>query len=414
MKRLSFFALPLLVIASSVNSCSNGTYHAVKRLADYVYEVPTYTSLDENYANEYFLNNYNNWTNPKQGGGCSAIYKRINDDAVLVGRNMDLNISNKCAYIVRTNVPGKHKTVGLAYTFRDISPDQDLLIKNNGIEDKFYKLLPFMCDDIINDAGLHIEINMRTGEYATDGSDKFACSGTNPNLSNKVYMFELIRFIAENCATVGEAEKYVHEQVNVYSKKYYWNYAFLISDIKGGNALLEFAHDMKSDKDEIFFLHPSDEFKHCQTNFYVNKTSSLYEDILSGKGRYDYLIEHIESVTNEKEMYQLMKDVSYYQVYDPYNCKFDPRSENIGVVPYATKDIVLNDKFKDFIFQNMDATGKQVRALSRKEQQNLNCFWESSFTEVVNIVKKEIFVRFFENDNCTMRIKLDETIPDNL
>lgn len=149
------------------------------------------------------------------------------DGHCLVGRNMDLNISNKNAYIIRTNA-GKFKTIGLAYTFRSISPDYDI-VAEKGISQEFYKILPFMCDDVLNEAGLHIEINMRHGEYWPNGADMFGCSGTNPESEERVYLFEIPRYVGEHCATVEEAMAYV-SSLDVYSQNNYWNDCFLVSD----------------------------------------------------------------------------------------------------------------------------------------------------------------------------------------
>ncbi|MCQ2802405.1 MAG: hypothetical protein MJ225_01835 [Bacilli bacterium] len=408
MKTKYLFTLTLLTSLSVLVGCGDnkGTQpiiHQVYEIADHIFEVPKYKTLDEEYADQYYLSTYDKWEiDEPQGGGCSAIKTTLENNDFAVGRNMDLNISNKCAYIVRTDVPHKNSTVGLAYTFRDVSPDYHIVKANKGLEDKFYKLLPFMCDDVLNDKGLYIEINMRNGEYWPTGEDKFACKGTNPYAEKRVYMFELPRYIAENCDDLAGAKEYI-KNLNVYSQEHYWNYSFLICDRFGNSSILEFGLNKYYWNDD----------KICQTNFYLNKECFDIERIYSGLGRYNTLMEGIESVKTESDLYKLMDKVSYYQVYDPYNCQFDPRSENIGALPYLTYELIFDDKYKDTIFAMMDEFGKSVRSLSRQQQMNLNQFWESTFTEVVNISKKTIFVRFFENEKLKAIINLDSTIISN-
>ena len=135
--------------------------------------------------------------------------------------------------------------------------------------------LPFICDDIVNDAGLHVEVNMRHGEFWPNGEDKFSCSGTNPESENRVYMFTVSRYIAENCATVEEAKEYV-SSLDVYSQNGYWNYCFLVSDNEGNSSLLEFSSNQVIwlDEDKIDSYDWLKKYKTKaigQTNFYLNE-----------------------------------------------------------------------------------------------------------------------------------------------
>ena len=174
MKKLFFVLLILNIIL--LNSCSSNiesiTNESItnkfKEIEKYIYEVEEYTTLDYDFADGFFADLNDNWD-----GGCSAISAMV-DGHRLIGRNMDLNITNKCSYIIRTNV-GKYKTIGVTYTHRNYSPDYED-IKANGFSEDFYKILPFMCDDVLNDAGLHVEVNMRHGECWPNGEDKFAFS----------------------------------------------------------------------------------------------------------------------------------------------------------------------------------------------------------------------------------------------
>ena len=385
-----FLTLSLLCLCFG---CSKDQSEEIKltEVFDYVFDAGTITSLDYDYADAYFNKEYNNW-----GGGCSAIAKTLDNGDTIVGRNMDLNISNKAAYIFRTDVKDCYKTINLTYTFRDISPNFEDA-KANGLSEEFSKVLPFMADDVLNEKGLYIEVNMRNGEFWPTGESKFSCKGTNPSAKRSVYMFELPRYIGEHCATVDEALDYVNT-LNVYSKEGYWNYCFLIADATGHYGILEFATDAVIWND----YHP------CQTNFYINELANYVEELQCGKGRYENLMKGIPNVKNEDDMFNLMDSVTYYQVYDPYNCNFDPRSENVGVLPFATNEVLEMEEYKEEIFAAIDEVGQGVRSMSRQEQQNKNEYWESSFTEVINCNKKTLTVRFFENDEKIITLSFDE------
>lgn len=392
-KLLSLLLVVLMIIPCS--SCAND-YPTVNltKVFDYVFDAGTFTVLDYDFASEYFKNNYDNWGD----GGCSAIAKTLDDGTTIIGRNMDLNVSNKPAYIFRTDVKDHYKTINLAYTFRKVSPDYDEILAN-GVPDTLARVLPFMADDVLNEKGLYIEVNMRNGEAWPTGDSKFSCSGTNPGADERVYMFELPRYIGENCASVDEAIDYVHT-LDVYSMDDYWNYCFLLADSSGKYGILEFACN------EIFFH----EYQPCQTNFYIEPILNQFEELKCGVGRYNLLMENIDSVKSEEDMFNLMKRVSYSQVYDPYNSEFDVRSENVGVTFFATYDILMDEENKEFLYECFEALGSIVRGLSRQEKQDINEYWESSFTEVVNCNEKTILVRFFENENKVIKIDIDGNI----
>ena len=415
MKKLLIALLSLLLVVGCSTSNRQDVNYTDKliELDDYLFEVEEYKELDYEVADAFYARSNDNW-----GGGCTAISKMV-DGHRLVGRNMDQSISNKCAYIIRTDA-GKYKTLGLAYTHRDYSPDYDEIVKN-GITEEFYKVLPFMCDDVLNDAGLHIEINMRHGEYWPNGDDKFACKGTNPESDKRVYMFELPRYIGENCSTVKEAKDYVSE-LDVYSQDHYWNYCFVISDSLGNCSLLEFSSNEVHWLDEknlasYEWLKVYNTKAIGQANFYLNEDAWLIQDIKTGEGRFETVQSGIEDVNSRSDMYELMKKVQYSNFYLDYDvCKnnyFDPRSENIGEISWAVYDLVMDPDFENTARILINEINEGVKDMPRKEKQDINVYWESIFTEVVDVNAKEIFVRIYENDDMQYLINFDKTTKLN-
>ena len=411
MKKIIIFLLVLSMMLTT--GCSANNKSKLTELEKYIFEVEEYTSLDYDCADAFYAKANDNW-----GGGCSAISKMV-DGHRLIGRNMDQSISNKCIYIIRTNA-GKYRTLGLVYTHRDYSPDYEEIM-SKGISDEFYKCLPFMCDDVLNDAGLHIEINMRHGEYWPNGEDKFACKGTNPESSKRVYMFELPRYIGENCATVEEAKEYV-STLDVYSQDHYWNYCFIVSDSEGHSSLLEFADDevfwldeeKLADYDWLDVYHPK---AIAQANFYLNELAWYFQDIKTGEGRFIALQNGIDAVKSRSDMYDLMRKVQYSNFYLDYDeCKnnyFDPRSENIGEVSWAMYDLIMHSEFEDTARKLINEVNAGVSEMPRQEKQDLNVYWESIFTEVGDVNTKEIFVRMFENEELLYLLSFDGTTKLN-
>lgn len=403
------WVLLLVIPLIFITGCDSNHKAELTEVDNYLIEVEEYDTLDYDCADAFYAKSNENW-----GGGCTAVSKMI-DGHRIIGRNMDQSITNKCAYIVRTNA-GKYRTVGLAYTHRDYSPDYDD-VAENGLSDEFYKSLPFMCDDVLNDAGLHIEINMRHGEYWPNGDDKFACSGTNPKSSDRVYMFELPRYIGENCATVEEAKEYV-KTLDVYSQNHYWNYCFIVSDSEGNSSLLEFtANEIywmdEEDIDKCDWLDVYNPKALAQANFYLNEDGWIAQDIKSGEGRYIAVQKGIDKVDSRSDMYDLMRKVQYSNFYLDYDeCKnnyFDPRSENIGELSWAQYDVIMDPKFESTARKMLNDMNSEIRALSREEKAERKDIWESIFTEVVDVNKKEIFVRLYENEDMLYVIDLDET-----
>lgn len=386
-----FSTVVVLMLLLLCTSCGqNNKNIMVTEVYDHVLDAGTYTSLDYDFANDFFASRNDNW-----GGMCTAVAKVTDDGEMLVGRNMDLIISNKAAYIMRTKVDGCYETIGLTYTFRDYSPDYEDALKE-GIPEEFSKVLPFISEDVLNSEGLYIEVNMRTDECWPTGEPKFVCSGTNPESDTRVYMLLIPRYIGEHCATVDEALEYV-KNLDVYTmdgNDNAWNFCFMMADATGHYGLLEFAQNK-------IIWH---EGQQAQTNFYIDEDMAAIEEFKCGVGRYETVMGGIDAVQSEKEMFQLMNKVTYYQCYFPEICQYDLRSEFVAEYPNWTYDYVMAKENQDEVMEEVNKAGKYMSSLTRQEQQNAKEYWESSFTEVINCSEKTLLVRFFEDDTRTITL----------
>lgn len=408
-----------------------------------IFEV-NYESVDYDAGDKFWKDNNDNWDN----GGCTAVTKQISNGHRIVGRNMDLNIAKKAAYIVRTDkTEDEYRTIGLAYTFREYAPYYEE-VKEKGITDEFRDILPFLCDDVMNDQGLHIEVNMRHGEVDFAGNDQFSLQGTNENGTRRVHMFELPRYIAAHCKTVEEAKEYI-KTLDIYSKNGYWNYCFIISD-KTSASLLEFSdigelgvmwndlvdNGTLSGESKVSAINWIDDTPEslaaldyicvgptnmetaykinalAQANFYLNWWAYQRQDMKSGEGRFFTIQSLINDVDSTDDMYDLMRRISYSWFYKEYEeCgtyHFDPRSENLGEFQGATYDFIFDPEVQDYIPSLFDAYTQTIRDMkTREEKEEDGTLWESTFTEVVDVTDLTFYVRFFENEALRFKITFD-------
>ncbi len=146
-----------------------------------------------------------------------------------------------------------------------------------------------------------------------------------------------------------------------------------------------------------------------QTSFYVN---SEYKDraiIGNGTGRYDLLQAQIGSVKSEADMTELMKKVRYTLTYDPYNCPFDPCSEQSGEGEEKHKDfggiltmeMCADEKYSGEIYSRMEEYGAAERAKSLQQRRDEGIDWISVWQTTVNCNKRSLTTVFLEDDALT-------------
>ena len=380
-----FGGVAVLLIVISVLIFTNlfGGKHAVTKLFNNVLNVGTYAEVDFDFAEKYNAEIYDNWNNESANGsanedaGCTAVAVEI-DGGIVIGRNMDLTVSDKPAYVFKTAVPGKYRTLNSIYTFRDFAPStQDALA---GLSDEFYKYLPFLSDDVLNEEGLYIELNMREGE-----GSKFSNSGTNPAASERVYLSSLPIYIGMNAANIDEALEYI-KTLDIYSMNEYWNFAFLLADATGRYGVLEIAQN------KIYW----NEGENVQANFYVNAELSAQQEKKIGLGRYAYAKENAGTVASKADLLALMNDLRYSSVYQE-SPKFDIRSEFIGYQDGWTHDYLMSAAGTAELSEYISAVNLAYNGMTDEEKASYG-FWNSALTEIVDINERTIWVRFFEDD----------------
>lgn len=230
---------------------------------------------------------------------CTALATRANNGDVLIGRNLDLTISQLPCYISHLKF-GKYETLNFTYDemFKG-SLRYDALLKMGYIDEEYYNALPVLASDSMNSEGLYIEYNMRGYEK------QFICLGTNPG-ALRVCSICLPFMVASHCATVDEALAYMREFLDIYTliddtAASGWNLCCMIGDAGGNYGLIEIAND------EIKFL-PQ---QHGQGNYYIFPEFNSTSREQSGYGRLQFGLERIHKIQTEAQMAAMMEKVMW-------------------------------------------------------------------------------------------------------
>ncbi len=343
-KKKNYLVVMLIVVASLLlSSCSeasskyqkgatykwdvtNKHYENFTDLGDYVIDVDEHTHFDFDRALEYSNKRYDKWSK-LPGGGCSALGTQAKNGDVLIGRNLDLTVSQFPCYITHVNpVDGfKYKTINFTYDELFLEGDKykDLL-KKGKIDEEYYNALPLLASDSFNEKGLYIEYNMRAFE------EYMICSGTNPDCPNRICTISLPYVVAANCATVNEALDYIKNHISVYtlldkSEASGWNLCFMIGDATGEYGLIEIA------RNEVMYL----PYQHGQGNYYVTPKWNVLSEGQSGYGRLQFGIERIDQVQTEEDMAELMGKIMWRN--EILNVEYAKRDEH-GHVHFLDKD----------------------------------------------------------------------------
>ena len=387
MRSIIALLLTFALIITASSAAEEGNNMKLNPVFDHVMETGTYTALDYELAEEFFSRKM------QLNGGCTAIVKALENGDTIVGRNMDLSFSFRPAFIIRTKVPGCYETVGVSYTpFAGKSYEEILRV---GLTETEYALLPFQCTDVMNSAGLYVEINMRNSETDENGELTFQCKGTNPGAKHRVCSLSLVRYIGEHCGSVKDVKDYLNT-LDIYTPctdEMNWNFCFIVADSTGNRALIEIA------RDKISFL----EGESAQANFYLTEEFAALQKMGAGYGRYAQVTGHINEVLSEEDMMKLMDSVAYTTMYFE-DCAFDARTEAVGVQPHWTSEYVTDPAHAEEIEAYLKHLRDTIPLKSFEQLAADGNSWESVFTEVANCNERTLTVKFFEDGERIIRL----------
>lgn len=294
---------------------TNKKYDNFTDLGDYVIDCDSIENFDFEAALEFANKRYDKVIPNK---GCSALGTKTDNDDVIIGRNLDLTVSQYPCYITHVK-HGKYETLNFTYDELGGYPFYEERLKIGSIEPDYLNALPLLAADSMNSEGLYIEYNMRA--YEPD----LICYGTNPDAKTRICTISLPFVITSNCATVDEALKYMKESLNIYtmideSVANGWNLCFMIGDATGNYGLIEIAND------EIRFL-PQ---QHGQGNYYIYPAFNAISRDQSGYGRLQYGLERIREIQSDEDMAKMMENIMWRN--EILNIPFAYRNENGHII----------------------------------------------------------------------------------
>lgn len=230
---------------------------------------------------------------------CTAFATRTEKGDVIIGRNLDLTVSQFPCYITHLKY-GKYETLNFTYDESGKNLRYDELLMQGYINDDFYNALPMMASDSMNSQGLYMEYNMRGYE------EQFICSGTNPRSRMRICTISLPFVVTSHCATVEEALQFMRSRLDLYtivddSFASCWNLCCMIGDARGNYGLIEIANN------EIKYL-PQ---QHGQGNYYIYPEYNSTSRNQSGYGRLQFGLERINKIQNDRQMAELMEEVMW-------------------------------------------------------------------------------------------------------
>ncbi len=284
-----------------------------KDLGKYVIQLPDYTdpaSFDRGMALANAMSD--NGGLPKVG--CTAMAKRNNKGEVIMGRNMDLDISQKPGYVFRTTY-GKYMNFCVMYT-PGIYLDYDDVKKVEELDSSFLDLLPFISCDCLNEKGLYIEMNLREDNIKTVCYGMHSTRGEKTRADGKPWSelrattVALPQIVSQNCATVKEAVEFIKNSYDWYtitpSPEFAVgvgqnNMAFMIGDATGEYGLIEIAQD------EIFYI----PYQYGHANFYINPIWAVIDPCGAGMGRLEMVSDVIGTPQTLEEAMDAMKPIMW-------------------------------------------------------------------------------------------------------
>lgn len=413
--------------SGTTSSKTESNYVSAVELSRGVFSA-NYRGFDEDFAINYLDQQYDKYL---PGGGCTAMAKQVSDGDLIVARNMDLYITNQPSYVIKTELPGMYKTIGLAYSA--YSGDNIATIKKKGILKTSYNILPALQTDVMNSEGFYIEINMRNATYRTrlvlEGEEPslysaFSCSGTNPG-KKRIMASMLPEYLGTRCSTISEALEIAQNDLDIYTptpsedSPMDWNFAFMMADSTGRYGVMEIARNQvnftegKAAEDE-----QSEEatLGAIQANYYLHEDFASIEEMGAGFGRVDHLSELYPELTTEEEMFDAIKQVSYFQAYDRENCLFDSKSEFVGYhapdnyfeeLEVWDDDFVTDPDNEDTVNAYIDWCKERIEYYEELGTlKDVGLFWNSTFTLTANITDKTLNIRFYEDETNILKIKL--------
>lgn len=327
---------------------------------------------------------------------CTCTAKLNKKGEVIMGRNMDVEISQTPAIITRIK-GGKHTAISFYYGGVNARYRYDELDKLDA--DPGYLLkCAYAGTDAMNETGLYIEVNMRE----MDEQVKPYCSGTNPGKPRACLLSAPV-LICANCATVPEALAYLKDSFDWFTLGFFdhhsggnllWNLALMIGDAQGNFGLVEFASN------HIFYT----PYANGQGNYYIHPQIAEYSDRGTGYGRFAAALEGLPACETDWDMLHNMESCMWRrEILDP-GCLGYSDIETSLLVRRAVSQEILQ-KVMDAKMKPLQAAAKEFYNGNEKPLRDDGSVWTTGFNFGVNCAEKHLILRLWEKDSAIVELQ---------
>ena len=346
----------------------------IKVLQDRVIEI-TYNTFDFDKNAEY-LNKYD----PQQMGACSAILVNI-DGKVYVGRDYDFYCSDAPAVVIRNN-GGKYRTLAIGNSPASFDPWTDA--ETYKVRPEVLPAAPFLCCDVMSEAGIYAETNIRPKEAG------LTCSSTNPGKPRRCTQTFMQTMLC-NYGTIDEILEHIGDYDWFDLQNMGFEQSFFLADKSGRSVIVEFGADKAMWQESK-----------VNANFFQNPDLYAIEKIGCGENRLCKELEYLPEVKTEDDIFTMMKKGAYDQF---YHTDVDPDfaiPEFYEVIGYDKDSYAADPEGA------RKACTETVEKFSQYtwEQRVSEHSWESTFITAANITDLYLHVHFSEHYGIDFKVAL--------
>lgn len=337
----------------------------------------TYDEFDEQAALDVMAKKYD-----MKLGGCSAI-KVLLDNKVYVGRNYDFYDSNSPALIVRNN-SGKYRTIAIGCTpsFSDWTNKETYRLAEH-----IYKIAPFVAIDVMNEAGIYAETNIRPFE------EQFNCRSTNPGKERRITN-SFMQTMLSRYGTLDEIIAHINDYDWYDIEKMGFEQSFFLTDSHGRSIIVEFAENQCRVQDAEY-----------NANYYLNNEWYAKERLGCGEQRISRELAYKPYVRSEADIFKMMSYGFYEQF---YNGKAEPE--------YALPEILTDIGYdKDKVAADPKKALKVAKEYMQKvakyswQEHIAHKNWETVFCNISNVTDKVFNVTFSEHYKVKFRVDFEKS-----
>lgn len=319
---------------------------------------------------------------------CTTTAKRNSKGEVIIGRNMDVDISQTPAVISRIT-GAKYETVAFSYqgpTDAYSYSSLDLLD-----EDPYYLAsIAFRSTDAMNEKGLYAECNMREMD---DKYDLYV-RGTNPG-KTRVSLMSICSLVTLHCATVKEALEYVADSYDWYTPGFMlsgdfcaWTLSMLIGDATGEYGIIEFG------KNSFRYI----PYANGQGNYFLHPDYAEYAVEGTGYGRLAAAWKGLPECETAMDMMKNMEACMWKkEILDPGCLGYSDFLGNVND-RRAHSEEELHQGFVKYMEPFQSAAAEYYKG-NEQPLRDAGNVWTTSFNIGVNCAEKHLYLRLWEKDD---------------